>query len=132
MTHVVSTIRGGKVWSMDWWFSENTQLQMTISMERNAIKYSPKWMGVVYFLPIIYGSKLQRSRWSKDFCNTWSFCRKSQVLNWWLVKEGIIQKTYNLGLCTNLHLQIIINHWKNGRWKKTPISMCLRRLRKTT
>jgi len=41
-THVVSTTRGGKARSMDWWSSEKAQLQMTTSRERDAVKYSPK------------------------------------------------------------------------------------------
>jgi hypothetical protein len=83
MAHVTSTTRGGKVWSMDWWFLEKTQLQTTISKEKYAIEYSPKWMGAVYFLTTICGSKLQASKRSKEFYNTWSTAKnlKSKIGN---------------------------------------------------
>ncbi len=55
--HFVSTTRGGKVWNMDWWSSKKAQLQTTISIKKYATKYSPKWMGAIYFSTTIYGSK---------------------------------------------------------------------------
>jgi len=72
MAQVISTIKSGMVWSMDWGFLEKTQLRMTISMERDVVNYSPKWMGAIYFLATICGSDLKRSRQSRDFCSTWS------------------------------------------------------------
>jgi len=39
-------------------------------MEKDAIDYSPKWVGAVYFSVAIYGLESKRSRRSKDFCNT--------------------------------------------------------------
>jgi hypothetical protein len=57
-TWVISTTRGGKVWSMDCWSFETTQLQTTISMEKDAVEYSPKWVGTIYFSTAICDSKL--------------------------------------------------------------------------
>jgi hypothetical protein len=52
---------------MDWGFPEKAQLQTTISMERDVVNYLPKLVGAVYFSTVIYGSKLKRSKWIKDF-----------------------------------------------------------------
>jgi hypothetical protein len=54
---------------------------MMISTERDVVNYSHKWVGVVYFLAIIYGSKSKISRWSKDFCSTWSIA--------WILKSKV-------------------------------------------
>jgi hypothetical protein len=83
MAHVISTTRGGKVWSMDWWFFEKAQLQTTIYKEKYVIKYSPKWMGAIYFSTAICGSELQGSKWSRDFYNTWLTAKnlKSKIRN---------------------------------------------------
>jgi hypothetical protein len=56
--HVVSTISDGKVWTVDWWFLEKAQLQTTKSMERDAVKLSPKWVDAIYFSVTICGLKL--------------------------------------------------------------------------
>ncbi len=58
--------------------------------------------------------------------------KRSQVQNRWLTKEGILQEVHNSSLCINLHLQITMNQWKTRRWKKTPISMCLKRSKNFT
>jgi hypothetical protein len=33
---------------MDWWFSKKAQLQMMISMERDVVEFSRKWMCVLH------------------------------------------------------------------------------------
>jgi hypothetical protein len=53
MVQVVFTMRGGTTWSMDWGSLEKAQVQNMISMERDVVDYSPKWMGVIYFLATI-------------------------------------------------------------------------------
>jgi hypothetical protein len=40
--HVVFTTRGGMVWNMEKGSSEKAQLQTTISMKIDVVKYSPK------------------------------------------------------------------------------------------
>jgi hypothetical protein len=54
---------------------------MMISMEKGVIDYSLKWVGVIFFSIIIRGLKLKKSKWNKDFYNTWSTIRnlKSKV-----------------------------------------------------
>jgi hypothetical protein len=58
---------------------------MTISTERNEIDYPPKWVGAIYFSTAICGSKLKRSKHSRDFYNTWSTVRNLNpklMTNW--------------------------------------------------
>jgi hypothetical protein len=42
----------------------------------------------------------------------------------------MLHEVYNLGLYVSLHLQITMNQWKTGRWMKTSMLMCVRRLKK--
>jgi hypothetical protein len=42
------------------------------STKRGVVKYSPKWVGAVYFSTTICGSKSKNSRQCKDFYRTWS------------------------------------------------------------
>jgi hypothetical protein len=44
----------------------------------------------------------------------------------------MLQEVYNPSFCINLHLQITMNQWNTKRWVKTPMLMCLRKLRKIT
>jgi hypothetical protein len=44
-------------------------------MEREAVEYSPKWVGAVYFSTTIYGLESQGSTRSMDFYNTWSIAK---------------------------------------------------------
>jgi hypothetical protein len=55
---------------MDWGSSKKAQLQMMISMKRDAVDYSPSYMGVIYFSTIICGLELKRSKWNMDFYST--------------------------------------------------------------
>jgi len=43
-----------------------------ISMDRDAIDYSPKWVSAIYVSVIIYGLESKKSRQSKGFYSTWS------------------------------------------------------------
>jgi hypothetical protein len=52
---------------MDGGSLEKAQLHMTISMKKDVVNYSPKWVDVVYFSATIYGSKSKRSRQNRDF-----------------------------------------------------------------
>jgi hypothetical protein len=41
-----------------------------LSMKKDAIEFSPKWVSAIYFLTTICGLELQGSKQSKDFCST--------------------------------------------------------------
>jgi len=88
--------------------------------------------GSTCFLAIIYGSESLKIKTKEGLLQYLINNRKSHVQSWWLAKERILLETYHPCLCISLHLHIIMNQWKIRRWKKTPILMCLKRLRKIT
>jgi hypothetical protein len=85
---------------------------MTISTKKNAVDYSPKWMGVVCFLVTIYGLNLKTSRWSKDFYNTWSAIRnfKSRIGHW---SKKKCHRKYTTQVCVLVYISKLL--WTNGR-----------------
>ncbi len=104
---------------------------MTISMKRDEVDYSPKCVWAIYFSTVIYGPEVKSS----------NKARISTIPNQ-------LQEISSLELLTNQGRVVIggiqpmfvyqsptldyMNYWKTRRWKKTPMSMWLRRPRKIT